>query len=223
MAGEVLEYRGVGGRDTELSQLHLRRRPGQLQRSPCRVLIVIATRELEETLARGGDECRESGCRRLTWPEAYTGAQCEDWIEHRAGGARQRAVALQRHGLTRRPPPAEKSRAVGLVRYGTDAILARVDDVRAPERLLRRRAGAPGGGNRRTPLVVFRLDEQVRECRMRAIPFVGRKDNFAVARELDFTSFVAVVDHGHPPHLGGILRDHRDLGECLDVAVGTME
>src|SRR2546423_667565 len=127
MAGKVLEYSGVGGRDTELSKLHLRRRPGQLQRSPCRVLIVIAAGELEETLPCGGNKCRERSGRGLARAQPDARAECEDWIQYRAGGTRQAGIALHRHGFARRPSPPEKTRSVGVIGHRTDTLLARID------------------------------------------------------------------------------------------------
>ena len=94
-------------------------------------------------------------------------------------------VERQRDRACVRPRPMKRARSVSQRRPSPTRSAPGVDDVRAPERALGRRARPPRGGDRRAPLVPLGLDEQVRERRVRAVGVRRREHDLAVARELD--------------------------------------
>ena len=149
-------------------------------------------------------------------------AQADHGVEHDAGRAGERAP-VEGLGIVRRPPSAEKARAIRLPLDGALRAAFQAQDVHGPQRRLVGRArptAAQQGGSLRE---VLRLDEQLPEGGVGQVVRRRGEHDLGVARDLDLAGAVAVVRHRQSPHLDVVLGRDGDVEERRDAVVAAAE
>src|SRR6266545_2549754 len=102
MTRELLIESRIGGRDSEISQLCLRLRPGEIQCPSRAVRVVVKVRELNCCFAIFRHVRREGHLRRSAGGNGYPGAQGENRIQYGTHGSRQLYSVVECHRITHR-------------------------------------------------------------------------------------------------------------------------
>ncbi len=182
---QALEQAGLGCRDAQVPQLHLRLGPGQRAGAHECVGVVVLVEQVQHLLAGRrydspeGNACRGAGC------HAHPVAQREDRVEYRADGVRKSPSIRQRNRVPDLAATAQESRPVGLDLDGAQHLA--LDDrlLRHPDlRLARAIACGASPGSRRA---WARTRSARRAWRMPGAPG-PRRAAPAPARQYDVTS-----------------------------------
>ena len=218
-SGEALVKVRVFDIRLQVAQLDLRARARLTHRALENGCGVILVGKSQRRLARIGDGGRERDARRCARLYANARAQAPDGIEHGAHGVRERAILRDGNGVARRAPAPQEARAVCLVLCRSDCLAFDDHQVYAPDfaLLLRARAAA------RKQRVRFRdelgFDGKVAESRVRRVRRRRVEDDFAVARDFDFTRARRLVRECRAAQLGVVFRRDDDLGARPDACV----
>ena len=194
-----MEHGRIRGRDAQLTQLDLCRRPREVQRALRGMRVIVAISEREQLLAGCRNERREGYCGGLTRLECNAHAQSEDRIENGTRGACQRSIRTEGKRVMRGSATTDESSAIGLEADRANSFAAGGDDVRAPQPPLLSGARPARCRHGRTPFVPFRLDKEIRERGMRAVRVRLGEDDLSVTRELDLAALVAAVGERDAP------------------------
>ena len=218
---QPLEQRGVGRRQAQLGP------PRRIARG---ALLEDAVHGLQAAepggqrqglvpvFRRGGGERQDGGRSRLH-PDPL--AQAEDRVQHRSYGPRKCRATVHRRRVLRGAPPPQEASAVGLV-LDVPRRLAR-QDLESPDRLLivgARPAAAKQGGRRR---MVFGLQEELGEGRVRLVRSARIEGHLGIARHLQRAGPVAAVGQGDAADFRVGVGNDRDLVTGLHVAVATAD
>ncbi len=106
---------GLIGVDTQVTELHLRLRPGQSERALEGAGVAILVRQFQCLLARGGDDGGENDAGGGSGRNAHGAPQAHDGIEHGADVLAERRAVDNRNGIVRFAVAPDELRAVGLV------------------------------------------------------------------------------------------------------------
>ena len=221
-AAEALEQDRVVDGEAEVPQLDLAVRAGERQRPGDGAPVVVLLHEavgLFFGLGKAGDE-GDAGRAAGRQPHELT--QRDDRVEHRAGRVRQRVGGRQRDRIPERAAAPDEARAVGL------ELRRRADAPAAAEQVEEIGPGAararPARADQRITLGQRRrLDEQVRERRVREVGLRRRQHDFRVAGEIEAARLAAVVGDRDPPQLDVVLGRDDDLGARLQASVDPAE
>ena len=186
-AGQILEQVGLIHANPEMVELDLCPRPGERDRPLERRRVAILVGQGQGGVARRADERGEDEAGALPRHETDPPSEAEDWIEHRAGRVREGPPVDDRHRRTDPATPAEEASAVGLVLSPSPGLAFDNDDVRRPDRRVRRGA-APAGRQQRPEIGdPFRLDEEAGEGLVRGIRRRRGQHELGVGGQLDLS------------------------------------
>ena len=223
LGGEILEECRLRGSESEFPQFEIGGRGGDVERALCGARIVVPVGEGERLLAALGHEGREGNAGGLARLEAHARTQRHDRVEHCTGRSGEVAIRVHRRRIAQRAAASNEACPIRLVTHVTDAIAPGVDDVHAPARRLSALPRAPGGRDRRAPLVPLGLHEQFGERRVREVGGRGRHHHLAITRELEVPGVLPRIRQRHTAHLGRVPGHDRDVGLRFNIFIDPVQ
>ena len=133
MGGQTLVKVGLLPGHVQLAQLHLAVRPGHLEGASHALDVVVPIRQRQRLFARVRPARGERDLDGGFSFNANAAAQAENRVEYRADRPRQSGARVHCGGRSRRPPAAEKARAIRLKLQRADERALHGEDVNAPD------------------------------------------------------------------------------------------
>ena len=186
MARQILIQRCVSWRDSQIAQLGLCLSPGQVERAPCAVGIVIEIGELDRPLFLIGDERRECDVRRPSRRNSHLHSQREYRIQYRAHRSAQLGAFVESLGISHRPSATDELCSIGLTGDFAYCLRPACHHMCTPDRGFSCRARTTCRQQRRFCVVEFRLHEKIAKRWMRAVRVGRGQHHLRITRQLDF-------------------------------------